>query len=64
MYKDKKYIVCFKESEAGILDAIAWIADYNDNTLANKLKHHKFSKIQIMGMAYDIRENSAKLSKL
>lgn len=64
MYRDKKVKDYFKESEVKILDTIAWIADYNDNTLANKLKHHKFSKIQIMGMAYDIRENSAKLSKL
>lgn len=52
-----------KNSEARILDMIAWIADYNGETLASKLKFHKFSKTQIMGMAYDVRENSAKLSK-
>lgn len=63
MFDNKRGKDCFKESEAGILDAIAWIADYNGETLTSKLKHHKFSKTQIMSMAYDVRENSAKLSK-
>lgn len=64
MLRDKKEKDCFRESEAGILDAIAWIADYNGETLTSKLKHHKFSKTQIMSMTYDVRENSAKLGKL
>lgn len=58
--KEKDY---FKDSESGILDVIAWIADYNGETLASKLRHNKFSKMQILGMTFDVRENLAKLSK-
>lgn len=41
MYRDKKVKDYFKESEVKILDTIVWIANYNNNTLANKLKHQK-----------------------
>lgn len=64
MSKHLKEKDCFDESEAGILDAIVWIAKYNGDTLTSKLRHHKFSETQIMGMACDVREISSKLSKL
>lgn len=51
------------DSEAGILDVITWIANYKGETLASKLRYNKFSKMQILYMAFDVQENLAKLSK-
>lgn len=52
------------KSEAGILEMVAWIAIYSSGSLISKLKRKQFDKAQIMMMVYDVREYSARLSKM
>lgn len=63
MNRNKQEKECIKDSEAGILDMITWVANYNDEELVNKLCHLKFSKLRIKLMVCDMVTYSGKLSK-